>query len=162
MGQGNSELVERISQGILAFPTTAFDPQFGLDVERTAGEMERMAGEKPAALVVAGGAGEIFSLDAREHAIVVEAAVRQAGDVPVIAGVGGGIAAAIAMAEAAERLGADAILLFPPYLTRADQQGLIAYVSAICARVGIGVIAYSRDNGVLSAETALSLAARHG
>ncbi len=157
----NSDLFERTSQGILAFPATAFDPEFGLDVERTAGEMERIAREKPAALVVAGGAGEIFSIDAAEHAIVIDAAVRNAGEVAVIAGVGCGVAAATAMARTAERLGADGILLFPPYLTRADQDGLAAYVSAVCQQVGIGVIAYSRDNGVLSAETALRLAARH-
>jgi len=83
-----------------------------------------------------------------------------AGEIPVIAGAGQGVAVACDMARAAERANAAAVLLFPPYLITAEQEGLAAYVETVCRSVGIPVIAYSRDNGVLAPETSLRLAER--
>ena len=77
--------------------------------------------------------------------------------IPVIAGAGQGIANAREMAVAAEQEGASGILLFPPYLIRPEQDGLKAYVESVCGSVSIPVIAYSRDNGVIEPDTALSL-----
>jgi 5-dehydro-4-deoxyglucarate dehydratase len=65
---------------------------------------------------------------------------------------------AVEMARAAEAAGAMAVLLLPPYLITPDQAGLAAYVEAICRSVGVGVIVYSRDNGVFTLETMLRLA----
>jgi 5-dehydro-4-deoxyglucarate dehydratase len=78
--------------------------------------------------------------------------------VSVIAGVGQGLAIAVDMAKAAERAGADAVLVFPPYLITPEQEGLAAYLTVICRAVGIGVIAYSRNNGIVAADTALAIA----
>ncbi len=104
------------------------------------------------------GAGELFSLSVAEHAAVVAATVRNAAKVPVIAGVGYNTAIAIEQARAAEKAGAAAVLLLPPYLITPDQAGLAAYVEAVCRAVGIGVIVYSRDNGIFAVETVLRLA----
>ena len=43
--------------------------------------------------------------------------------------------------------------MLPPYLVNAEQEGLRRHLAAICRSVGIGVIAYNRDNAVLTADT---------
>ena len=151
-------LAARIAEGVLAFPATAFTSEGALDEDRCASHVTELARHAPAALVAAGGAGEIFSLSLDEHRRVVAATVAAAGTIPVIAGAGQGLANARAMAEAAERAGAAGVLLFPPYLIQPEQAGLAAYVAAVCAAVAIPVVVYSRDNGVLDPETALRLA----
>jgi 5-dehydro-4-deoxyglucarate dehydratase len=52
------------------------------------------------------------------------------------------------MAREAEDAGADGVLLFPPYLTEASQDGLVAHVRAVCAATRLGVTVYSRANAV--------------
>jgi 5-dehydro-4-deoxyglucarate dehydratase len=70
--------------------------------------------------------------------------------VPVIAGVGFNQRLGIEMAQAAEKAGADGILIFPPYYPQADDEGLFEYYRSIAASVKIGVLIYSRDWAVLS------------
>ena len=150
----------RVAEGVLAFPATPFRPNGDLDEAALAAHVAWLAGHAPKALVPAGGAGELFSLDLVEHERVIRTTVENAGGVPVIAGVGNGLPIAIQMSKAAERAGADAILLLPPYLTTAEQAGLSDFIEQVCNSVSIGVIAYSRNNGILTTETALRLADR--
>ena len=154
-------LKSRISEGILAFPATPFrDDDGAIDQARFAGHITDLVAARPTAIVPAGGAGEIFSLNQSEQEVLVRIATEHAGDIPVIAGVGQGLMIAIEMARAAERAGAAAILLFPPYLITPDQDGLRAYAEQVCRAVAIGVIVYSRDNGVLTPDSVLRLADR--
>lgn len=151
-------LQRQLTEGVLAFPATPFAADLTLDQECLARHVADLAAAKPIALVPAGGAGELFSLSVAEHATVVTTTVSNAGSVPVIAGIGGSIAIAIEMARAAENAGAAAVLLLPPYLVTPDQAGLAAYVEAVCRAIGIGVIVYSRDNGIFAVETVLRVA----
>ena len=153
-------LKRRISEGVLAFPATPFTEDFALDPAAFEAHIAHLASFRPTALVPAGGAGELFSLSPEEQDGIVRLAVAAADGLPVIAGVGHGHAMAIARARAAEAAGADAILLFPPYLVSAEQEGLAAYVEAVCRAVALPVIIYSRNNGVVAPDTALRLAGR--
>ncbi len=63
-------------------------------------------------------------------------------------------------AVAAEAAGADGLLLFPPYLIRADQAGLMAHVEAVCRATRLGVIVYNRDNAVLDERSLAKLCER--
>ena len=76
---------------------------------------------------------------------------------PVIAAAGYGTAMAIDLAKRAERVGADGILLFPPYLVNASMAGLAAHIEAVCKATSLGVIVYNRDNAILDAETVARL-----
>jgi 5-dehydro-4-deoxyglucarate dehydratase len=76
-----------------------------------------------------------------------------------LAGVGYGTAIAVEMARAAEKAGADGILLLPPYLMKPSQAGLAAHVEAVCKATGLGVIVYNRDNAILNEETLARLCA---
>ncbi len=148
----------RISEGILAFPVTPFDASDTIDVEGFEAQLTELSRHRPAAMVVAGGAGELFSLSQSEHRILIERAAEATPEIPVIAGVGFGVAIAGEMARAAEEAGAGAVLLFPPYLVASEQQGLAQYVEAVCRAVSIGVIVYNRGNGILTPDTSLRLA----
>jgi 5-dehydro-4-deoxyglucarate dehydratase len=144
-----AKLTRQLSEGVLAFPATPFAADLSLDEVGLAMHVVALVAETPVALVPAGGAGELFSLSVAEHSAVIGIASRNAGAIPVIAGVGGSFPIALEMARNAETAGAEAILLLPPFLITRDQAGLAAYVEAICRAIGIGVIVYSRDNAIL-------------
>ena len=147
-----TEMAKILAQGLLSFPVTHFDSGFqfqeGSYREHCAWllSFKRLTG-----LFAAGGTGEIFSLTPQEISQVVAAAVKEtAGQTPVIAGCGYGTAIAVELAKAAEKAGADGLLLLPPYLMVPSQEGLIAHIEAVCKAVSIGVIVYNRDNAILN------------
>jgi 5-dehydro-4-deoxyglucarate dehydratase len=148
----------RIAEGVMAFPATAFSGDGQFDAATFGAHVADLARHRPSALVPAGGAGELFSLSPAEHLEVMRIGVAESAGVPVVVGVGQGVAMASEMARAAEKAGADGLLVFPPYLIAAEQEGLLAYLTAVCRSVGISVVAYSRNNGILTPETAMRLA----
>jgi 5-dehydro-4-deoxyglucarate dehydratase len=152
-------LKRRVSEGIIAFPATPFRAG-GVDSKLFERHVADLVAAGPTAVVPAGGAGEVFSLNLAEQEALVRAAVGAGDGVPVIAGAGQGVALATEFARSAERAGAAAVLIFPPYLITPEQDGLAAYIETVCKAVGISVIAYSRDNGVLAPDTVLRLADR--
>jgi len=151
-------LAERLSKGIFAFPATPFTADGALDSDALESHVAAIAAGQPVALVPAGGAGELFSIDIDEHARVVRATVKASSGLPVVAGIGGGLAIAQQQARNAERSRADALLLLPPYLVNSEQEGLAAYVRGVAASTGLPLIVYSRDNGIFRADTLLKLA----
>lgn len=151
-----TEMARAVGAGLLTFPVTPFDAEHRLDEAKLREQCAWMLSHEVVALFAAGGTGEFFSLTAGEVERVVRAAVETtAGKVPVIAGCGYGTAMAIELAQSAERAGADGILLLPPYLMEAKQEGLAAHIEAVCKSVSIGVIQYNRGNAVLH-ETGLA------
>jgi len=155
------DMAQTIGQGLLTFPVTHFDAEHQFDETSFREHCSRMLDHDVAALFAAGGTGEFFSLTPAEITRVVHAAVEQtAGQVPVIAGAGYGTTMAIELAQAAERAGADGILLLPPYLMGAKQEGLAAHIEAVCRSVSIGVIQYNRANAVLHEDELAKLADR--
>ncbi|MBT2186046.1 5-dehydro-4-deoxyglucarate dehydratase [Sphingobium sp. H33] len=145
-----SEMAKRIGSGLLSFPVTHFDAQLQFDEGPYREHCAWMLEHDVAGLFSAGGTGEFFSLTPAEVASVVSAAVAEtAGRVPVIAGCGYGTAIAVEQAKAAETSGADGLLLLPPYLMTANQEGLSEHIEAVCRATKMGVIVYNRDNGVI-------------
>ncbi len=148
------EMANRIGSGLLSFPVTPFTRDYEFDESRYRANLDWLSGFKVAGLFAAGGTGEFFSLTPVEVEKVVRVAAAQVnGRVPVLAGVGYGTALACEMARAAERAGADGILLLPPYLVFSEQQGLAAHVEAVCKSTGLGVMVYNRDNAMLNEDT---------
>ena len=155
------DLKGAVGSGLLAFPVTHFDADGGFDETPYRKSIRRNVDHGAAALFAPGGTGEFFSLSLGEFSAVVRAAVEEtAGRVPVVAGTGYGTQPAIEFARAAERAGADGLLLFPPYLVGAEQEGLARHVEAVCRAVSIGVVLYNRDNAIYSADTLARLADR--
>ncbi|MDE3103586.1 MAG: 5-dehydro-4-deoxyglucarate dehydratase [Acidobacteriota bacterium] len=142
-------LAHTIGAGLLSFPVTHFTASQSFDEAPYRQHIDWLLEHQPAGLFAAGGTGEFFSLALDEFAAVVRAAVQQtAGRVPVLAGCGYGTAVAQQYAAAAQAVGADGLLLLPPYLVNAEQEGLLAHVKAVCASTSLGVIFYNRDNAI--------------
>ncbi len=154
-------MAQAIATDLLCFPITHMRDDLSFDEAPYRAHLAWMLDAKPAGVFAAGGTGEFFSLSPDEVERVTAAAVATAaGRVPVLAGVGYGTALAIDLARRAERAGADGILLLPPYLLTASQQGLVAHVEAVCRATGLGVIVYNRDNAILDAESVARLCDR--
>jgi 5-dehydro-4-deoxyglucarate dehydratase len=108
---------------------------------------------------VACGTGEFHALEPVEFERAVRVAVEvTAGRVPVIAGAGGSVPLASRFAQAAERAGADGLLLLPPYLVASPPDGLVRWVAAVAGRTGLPVIVYQRNNAVFSPDSAVAVA----
>ncbi|MGH9329735.1 MAG: dihydrodipicolinate synthase family protein [Vicinamibacterales bacterium] len=132
--------------GPIAFPVTPFKPDLSIDLDGLRKNLQAMLADPPAALVAAGGTGELYSLTPAEHESIVRATVEvAAGKVPVIAGTGFGLALGVELARQAARAGASGILAFPPYYPHAEEDGLFEYYRAIGEATPLGMFVYSRD-----------------
>ena len=155
-------LADRLN-GLLFFPVTPFAPDGSLDLDalRThvrAGVQGTGTDGGAGAVFAACGTGEYHALDLDEYEAVIATAVQAAaGRVPVVAGVGHGTALAKQFAERARRAGADGLLVLPPYLVTADQDGLLRHFAAIAASTDLDMIIYQRDNAVLTPESVVRL-----
>lgn len=155
------EMATRIGEGLLSFPVTHFDREYELDEERYRDHVAWLLEHQPAAVFAAGGTGEFFSLTLEEFVRVIAAAAATVkGRVPVVAGCGYGTRTAIQFAQAAERAGADGLLLLPPYLVHAEPAGLMQHVETVCRATRLGVIYYNRDNAILDESTIEQLCER--
>jgi len=132
--------------GVIAFPVTPFKEDLSLDLPGLHENLTKLLEHPIAAIVVAGGTGELYSLTLAEYVRVVELTILAVEDrVPVIAGVGFGQRLAVEMAQAAEKAGADGILAFPPYYPQAEDEGLFEYYRAIGDATRLGMLIYTRD-----------------
>ncbi|GCE42895.1 5-dehydro-4-deoxyglucarate dehydratase [Rhodococcus wratislaviensis] len=143
------EIARKLGSGLLSFPVTHLHEDGSFDEAAYRENIGWLSQFDASGLFAAGGTGEFFSLTPAEVEQVVTAAVREAPEgLPVIAPAGYGTATAVEMARSAERAGAHGILLLPPYLTEASQDGLVAHVKQVCAATDLGVTIYSRANAV--------------
>ena len=133
-------------RGVIAFPITPFKPDLSLDIPGLRRNLQQLMQHPIAAIVAAGGTGEIYSLTPSEHQEVVKTTVEEVrGRIPVIAGTGFNQRMAVAFAQESERTGADAILALPPYYPNADEEALAEYYAAIGGATSLGLFVYSRD-----------------
>lgn len=154
-----NELAAQLGSGLLSFPVTTFDAAGDLDERHYREHLEWLSGYPVAGLFAAGGTGEFFSLTLDEVRRVVTLAVDSAdGAVPILAPAGGATRTAIEHVRIAEQAGARGILLFPPYLTEVNQEGLVAHVTAIAAATTLPIVLYGRANGVPEPATLARLA----
>ena len=158
-GLSPAELKARLGDGLMGFPITDFGPDLSFLPKPFEARVAAMSRAGSAALFVAAGAGEFFSLTDSEYARLLESALAaRAGSVPLLGAAGRGTQDAIAHAALAEKSGADGVLLLPPYLTEVSQAGLAAHIRAVCRATALGVVVYSRANGRLKPDTLARLA----
>ena len=148
-----------LADGLLSFPVTDLDhkDQFKADTfsQRVSWFMEH----EVSAIFVAGGTGEFFSLSKDEYTQVVAVSSETiSGNTPLVSSIGRSVPEAIEFSKIAEESGVDALLLMPPYLTEAPQQGVFEYARAILKQVNLRVIYYNRSNGILSTDYIQKLA----
>ena len=97
------------------------------------------------AIVITGTTGESSTLSEEEHSECIRAAVSIVKKrVPVIAGTGSNSTlTAIQLSQAAEKDGADGLLIVTPYYNKATQGGLVNHYTRIAASVDVPIILYN-------------------
>lgn len=117
----------------------------GIDYEAYNKLLEFQLANSTDAIVVAGTTGEASTLTDEEHVEIIRYTVEKvAGRVPVIAGTGSNDTAyAIELSKAAEKAGADALLLVTPYYNKTSQRGLYYHFKLTADAVKIPVILYN-------------------
>lgn len=153
-------------QGSIPALVTPFTDQGAVDEEAFAAHVEWQISEGSTGLVPVGTTGESPTLSHDEHKRVVELCVEVAAKrVPVIAGAGSNnTVEAIELAQHAEAVGADALLVVTPYYNKPTQKGLIAHYKAIAEAVSLPIIIYNipgRSVIDMSPETMGALAKAH-
>jgi dihydrodipicolinate synthase/N-acetylneuraminate lyase len=132
--------------GILAAVVTPLtEDAAGVDEPVLRAHAERLIAAGVHGFVTTGSTGEFSTLTPQEYRRVIEAYVEAArGRVPVVAGVGAlSTAEAIGLAQHAERVGADAIMLLPPFYGGVDVATLRAFLAAVAESITIPVVYYN-------------------
>src|SRR5260370_15749637 len=76
-------------RGVIAFPVTPFKPDLSLDIPGLRCNLQELVKHPFAAIVAAGGTGELYSLTPAEHLSVVRTIAEEVnGKIPVIGGTG--------------------------------------------------------------------------
>jgi 4-hydroxy-tetrahydrodipicolinate synthase len=124
---------------------TPFRQDGSLDEKAFAELVEWQIREGTQGLVPVGTTGESPTLSHDEHRRVVEICVETArGRVPVIAGAGSNnTTEAIALAQYAEKVGADAVLVVTPYYNKPNQRGLYAHFAAVAEATRLPIFIYN-------------------
>ena len=101
-------------------------------------------------LVPVGTTGESPTLSHDEHRRVVELCIEVSNQrIPVIAGAGSNnTTEAVELAQHAEKVGADGVLVVTPYYNKPNQRGLYEHFKAVNDAVGIPIIIYNNTRSV--------------
>ena len=144
----------RSFDGVLFFPVTPYGEGGKVDHDLLAQHVDEGVGHGAGGVFAACGTGEFHALSGSEvEAVTATAVGAVAGRVPLIAGAGGPLAHATRCARGAERRGADALLILPPYLVGGPQRGLVDYVLTIAAASELPVIVYHRGAAQFTVES---------
>jgi len=159
MSLSREEIVSALSDGLLSFPVTDMDEQGQFTTESFEKRVAWFLDHQVSAVFVAGGTGEFFSLSKKEYGQIVQSSADVVqGRVPLLSSIGRSIPEAIEFAKMAESAGVDALLLMPPYLVQAPQEGVYQYAKTILQGTDLPVIYYNRANGILSSQYLQKLA----
>jgi len=132
--------------GVIAFPVTPFKADLSLDLEGLRRNLRSLLNHSISAVVAPAGTGEFYSLSQAEHLAIVKAVVEEAGGrVPVLAGAGFNGPIAVDLVRQAAAVGVSAILAFPPYYPKLDEDSLVAYYQGIAQVTSLGMLIYTRD-----------------
>jgi 4-hydroxy-tetrahydrodipicolinate synthase len=118
-------------------------------------------------VIVLGTTGEFLTVSDEERAELVDTAVRHvAGRVPVLVGTMNTYTPrAVAYSRQAEELGADGLMILPPYYYTPTDDEIFRYYGAICAAVDLPIMLYNNpvtSNVDMSAALVARLARAYG
>lgn len=142
---------------------TPFHKRGGIDFDAFGRLIDYQIDADIDALCVCGTTGEASTLTINEHSAAIDFCVKRVNKrVKVIAGCGSNnTSTAVSLSQAAQDVGADALLHVTPYYNKATQTGLIRHYECIAERVQIPIILYnvpSRTGVSFTAETYQHLA----
>ena len=132
--------------GVLPALITPFTPDgSAIDTEALAANVERLVAGGVGGLVPGGSTGEFTTLSHAERRELTEATVAAAaGRVPVVAGTGAlSTAETVALSVHAERSGAAAVMVVPPFYDALGARELQAHFTAVADAIDIPIMYYN-------------------
>ena len=137
--------------GLLFFPMTPFNSDQSINLSALEQHINLGLESEPGGIFVACGAGEFHALSENEIYEIIDLCTSiKRGDIPLFIGVGGPIQTAKNIARYAEAHSVDGLLVFPPYMVSASEDGLVRYFQELSVDNQIPIIAYNRPGSILS------------
>lgn len=132
-------------RGVLTALSTPFNQDESIDVETLRRIVDHSIDAGVDGVVAAGSTGEVGALSSEERLLLIETVIKQAnGRVPVIANTGAtSTAEAIRLSQAAEKLGADVLMLITPYYEPLSLDETVTYIKDVARSVRIPVMLYN-------------------
>ena len=129
-------------RGIFTIPQTPFNADGSVDFGGLRSEVDFCLACKTHGIVSPVNASEFYTLSDSEREELITTLVKQTkGKVPVIVGVTATTKElAVKYSKFAEEAGADGVIALPPYVFKADRNGIYAYYKAISDAVSIPVM----------------------
>lgn len=96
-------------------------------------------------LIPLGSTGEFLSVSREERTAITETVLRAAaGRVPVLVGTGDeDTRAVVELSREAERLGADGVMIIPPYYSVPTEEELVRHYATVADAIGIPIMVYN-------------------
>ena len=136
-------------RGVIAFVPTPFTADDRPDLDGLARQVDALSRGGAHVVVVCGGVGEFFSLDLDEYRECIRAGVEAADRrVPVLAGIGHSTRIACGLAEHAARVGADGLMINPPYFVEPPEDGVHRHYAEVARASGLGMMVFSTRGSV--------------
>jgi 4-hydroxy-tetrahydrodipicolinate synthase len=139
-----AETVSRFA-GIIPPLVTLFDRDGRIDDDANRAHIDRLIRGGVHGVFALGSTGETMHLTAEERRAFVTLVVRHVnGRVPVLIGcLHTSTAEAVALAHHAEEIGADGVIVIPPYYWTPDDRSIEAHIGAVAEAVGLPVLIYN-------------------
>jgi len=146
---------------VLSAMVTPFEDDGSLDVDGAVELAQWLVGHGHDGLVLTGTTGEAPTLTDDEK-VVIWRAVRQAVDVPLLAGTGSNDTRhTVELSQRAAETGVDGLLVVVPYYNRPPQAGIEAHMRAVAAATDVPIVMYDvphRTARSMTVETIVRLA----
>ncbi|MEA5455668.1 4-hydroxy-tetrahydrodipicolinate synthase [Sinomonas sp. JGH33] len=132
-------------RGVLTALATPFDQDEAIDVATLRRVVDRSIDAGVDGVVAAGSTGEVGALSSDERLLLIDTVIEHAnGRVPVIAQTGAtSTAEAIRLSKAAEKSGADVLMLITPYYEPLSVEETVAYIKDVAGAVDLPVMLYN-------------------
>jgi 4-hydroxy-tetrahydrodipicolinate synthase len=144
----HEKLAERL-RTVHAINVTPFREDRGVDYDLLERNIEFLIASGLGVIVPCGNTGEFYALSVEEALAVTRFVVeRVGGRTAVLAGIGYDLGTAREMALAAQKAGADAVMVHQPVHPYVMTGGLIRYYSDIARSIEIGVVLYARHEAI--------------
>jgi len=135
-------------KGVIHLVMTPFDKKEELDekaLRRTVRDAVTALRGEDAVLLTIGSTGEFYAMNDEENRRVAEIVVEAAqGEMPVIVGTArAGTKATIEMSRHAQAVGADGVMIVPPYYHMVTREGLYRHYRAVAESLDIGIMIYN-------------------
>lgn len=131
--------------GVQVVMVTPFKKDFSLDEEGLRYNTNFLIENGVHVLQPCGSTGEFWSMTSEENKKTIKIVVEEAkGRVPVVPGTGhSGTGLAVEMSKYAEEVGADGVMIMPPYYQKPTIEGIYEHYKTVAEAINIGIVVYN-------------------